>query len=58
MSFEKEDLDIESDDVQKDEKDDSFLYAIAPKPTSEIEQIDINTTPAFQCLDEVSSFYL
>lgn len=41
---------LQSDDIKED---DSFIYAIAPKPSSEIEQIGINTTPAFQCLDEV-----
>ena len=36
------------------EEDGSFIYAIAPKPSTETsEQIGINTTPAFQCLDEV-----
>ena len=38
------------------EGDKSYIYAIAPKLTAEssTEQVDLNKTPAFQCLDEVT----
>ena len=41
--------------VNEDENPLSYIYAIAPKLTTEssAEQVDINKTPAFQCLDEV-----
>ena len=50
---ETENSDTEDENVPSS----SFIYPVAPKPTLEnAEQIGINTTPAFQCIDEVCIF--
>ena len=33
---------------------DSAIYAIAPKLSQEEGQVDVSSSPAFQCLDDVS----
>lgn len=33
---------------------DSAIYAIAPKVSQEEGQVDVSSSPAFQCLDDVS----
>lgn len=52
-SSENDEDNIEAGDENTIEAAESFIYAVAPKPSSEIEQVGINTTPAFQCLDQV-----
>lgn len=51
MSSEEKDADYSEDD---NSPNGNIIYPIAPKPTIEnAEQIGINTTPAFQCIDEL-----
>ena len=33
---------------------DSAIYAVAPKLSQEEGQVDVSSSPAFQCLDDVS----
>jgi len=53
------DSDSELPDQQEDEHN-GIIFPIAPKPSLEnAEQIGINSTPAFQCIDDVckSNFF-
>lgn len=34
---------------------DSAIYAVAPKLSQEEGQVDVSSSPAFQCLDDVSN---
>lgn len=40
-----------------DSEADSVVYAIAPKLSQEQGQVDVSSSPAFQCLDDVSVHY-
>jgi hypothetical protein len=35
---------------------DSAIHAIAPKLSQEEGQVDVSSSPAFQCLDDVSTY--
>ena len=40
-----------------DSEAESVVYAIAPKLSQEQGQVDVSSSPAFQCLDDVSVHY-
>ena len=37
-------------------KEEEYLAPLPPRPASKEGQIDVSTTPAFKCLNEVSVF--